>query len=86
MQFGGRWTNIDTVILISNGIVFAINGTFLICFGSLGDYGSWKKGILIFWTFVCWATQFAFLGLKHPSQYKSAIAIYIVTCEYHAFP
>lgn len=80
VQFGSRWTNIDTVVLISNGIVFAFQGLFLICFGSMADYGPLKKWILIFWTIVCWATQFAFLGLQNYSQYKAAIGVYIVTC------
>lgn len=80
VKFGGSNVNIDTVVLICNGLVFAFQGVVLICFGSMGDYGKWKKWILIISTIVCWATQFAFLGLKDPSQYQAAIGVYIVSC------
>ncbi|KAF3395455.1 Autophagy-related protein 22 [Talaromyces pinophilus] len=79
VQFGSRWTNIDTVVLTSNGIVFAFQAFFLICFGSMADYGPVKRWVLIFWTIVCWATQFAFLGLQDASQYRAAIGVYIIT-------
>jgi len=43
------------------------SGMILLCFGSMGDYGQWKKWILITATLVCWARQFGFLGFKDPS-------------------
>jgi MFS-type transporter involved in bile tolerance (Atg22 family) len=86
VQFGSRWTNIDTVVLTSNGIVFAFQAFFLICFGSMADYGPVKRWVLIFWTIVCWATQFAFLGLQDASQYRAAIGVYIITCKLTNFP
>lgn len=45
----------------------------------MGDYGHWKKWILITSTLICWAMQFCFLGLKDPSQYQSAIGLYVVS-------
>jgi MFS-type transporter involved in bile tolerance (Atg22 family) len=45
----------------------------------MGDYGHWKKWILITSTLTCWAMQFGFLGLKDPSQYQSAIGLYVVS-------
>lgn len=52
----------------------------------MGDYGRWKKWVLISASVVCWATQFGFLGLKHPSQYKIAIALYILTSMNASIP
>lgn len=82
VKFGGGWYNTDSLVLTCNGIIFAISGGILLCFGSLGDYGKWKKWILIVCSIVCWAAQFAFLGLKRGSQYEAAIGIYILTGKY----
>ncbi|KAH6666730.1 autophagy protein [Halenospora varia] len=79
VKFGVKNVNIDTVVLICNGLVFAFQGVILITFGSMGDYGKWKKWILICSTLVCWAMQLSFLGLKDPSQYQAAIGIYVVS-------
>ncbi|CAK7216173.1 hypothetical protein SCUCBS95973_002719 [Sporothrix curviconia] len=79
VQFGTSTMNIDTVVLTCNGLIFAFNGLLLLLLGPMGDYGRWKRWILLGSTLVCWATQFAFLGLKDGGQYKAAIGIYIVT-------
>lgn len=71
--------NIDTVALTCNGLIFAFNGLLLLLLGPMGDYGRWKRWILLASTLVCWATQFAFLGLKNGGQYKSAIVVYILS-------
>ena len=81
VKFGNRNINYSTVILYCNGITFACQGALLLFLGSMGDYGQWKRYILIVASLICWAMQFGFLGLKHASQYKSAIALYILTGE-----
>ncbi|EFX05301.1 autophagy protein [Grosmannia clavigera kw1407] len=79
VKFGSRTMNIDTVTLTCNGIIFAFNGFLLLLLGPMGDYGRWKRWILLACTLICWTTQFAFLGLKNGGQYKAAIVIYILT-------
>lgn len=88
VQFGVANVNISSIVLICNGLIFAFNGVLLLALGPMGDYGHWKKWILLASTLVCWATQFAFLSLKNGDQYKSAIAIYILTSasQHHAPP
>jgi hypothetical protein len=82
VKFGTSNINASTVVLICNGMVFAFQGVLLLFLGSMGDYGPWKKWILITSSVVCWATQFGFLGLKHASQYNVAIALYILSSKH----
>ncbi|OAP60509.1 hypothetical protein AYL99_05511 [Fonsecaea erecta] len=79
VKFGTKNINASTVVLICNGLVFAFQSVLLLVLGSMGDYGPWKRSVLIGASIVCWGTQFGFLGLKHPSQYNIAIALYILT-------
>jgi hypothetical protein len=81
IRFGDRNINASTVVLICNGLIFALQSVFLLSLGSMGDYGRWKKWILIVASVICWATQFGFLGLKHASQYKTAIVLYILSSK-----
>lgn len=82
VRFGSSDVNISTVVLVCNGLIFALNGVFLLVLGPLGDYGRWKRWILLACTIICWATQFAFLAVKDGNQYRGAIAIYILTCKF----
>ncbi|KAL4886059.1 autophagy-related protein 22-like protein [Aspergillus karnatakaensis] len=79
VDFGTRTTPIETVVLVSNGIAFAIQGFVLLCFGTISDYGSLKRWIFALCTVVCWGVQFGFLGLKRPEQYHAAIALNIIS-------
>ncbi|KAH8655436.1 autophagy protein [Xylariales sp. PMI_506] len=79
VKFGTSNVNINSVVLICSGVAFAVQGALLILFGSLSDYGPWRRWVLWISTLVCWAVQFAFLGLKDGSQFKAATALYILT-------
>ncbi|KAL2794781.1 autophagy-related protein 22-like protein [Aspergillus keveii] len=79
VDFGTRTTPIETVVLVSNGIGFAIQGFILLAFGTISDYGSLKRWIFSLCTIVCWGVQFGFIGLKSPSQYHVAIGLNIVS-------
>ncbi|KAH8897438.1 autophagy protein [Thozetella sp. PMI_491] len=79
VKFGAGNVNINSLVLICNGLIFALQGVCLLCFGSMCDYGPWRKWILWTATIVCWATQFGFLGLKNGSQFQGAVALYILS-------
>lgn len=82
VQFGSSNINIATVILIRNGLVFAIQGAILLLFGSMSDYGGMKKYVLALSTLACWGSQFRFLGIKDASRYHSAIVVCVLSCKH----
>ncbi|KAH8892866.1 hypothetical protein GQ53DRAFT_718477 [Thozetella sp. PMI_491] len=77
LDFGGV-KPVSSVILIINGISFAIMTLFFTTIGSCADYGNWNKWILIAATVVCWASQFGWMGVQSSAQYQAAIALYLI--------
>lgn len=66
------------MILIINGISFAIMTLFFTSVGSLADYGVWNKWVLIVATVICWASQFGWMGITQASQWQAAIGVYLL--------
>lgn len=81
VAFGSGSVNINSLVLICNGVIFALQAVCLVAFGSMCDYGPWRKWILWTATIICWATQFAFLGLKNGAQFQGATALYILSSK-----
>lgn len=82
-----RWGNgtkaVASVVLIANGISFAIMTVFLVTVGSVADYGTFGRYLLVVVTLLCWAAQFACLALTVPSRWPLSMTLYIagfVTC------
>ena len=46
--------------------------------GSAADYGSFGRWLLLVLTVLCWALQYGMLAIRHPSQWPSAMGLYIV--------
>jgi MFS-type transporter involved in bile tolerance (Atg22 family) len=86
VKFGASIKDINSVVLVCSGIVCAFQGFILIFFGSMSDYGSTKKWVLIACTLVCWAAQFGFLGLSQPIQYRIAAALFILASKNNSIP
>jgi MFS-type transporter involved in bile tolerance (Atg22 family) len=47
--------------------------------GSAADYGSFGRWLLLALTITCWALQYGMLGIREPSQWPVAMAMYIVS-------
>lgn len=67
---------------MSNGIAFAFQAFILIFLGSMSDYGSAKRWVLLTSTLVCWASQFGFLSATEPSRYRAITGMYILSSQY----
>ena len=77
MNWGGKNTTINSFILDTNGILFAVQLVVLLIIGPYADYGTWRPWLLIFWTVVGIACSFAFFGLIHPDQWAIATGFWI---------
>jgi len=49
LHFLGRDRTINSIVLLANGISFAIQVVLFLILGSFADYGTWRPWILIFW-------------------------------------
>ena len=76
LMFLGRYRTINSIVLLSNGISFAIQ-LFLIL-GSLADYGTWRPWILVFWSIVAFGLGFGWLGVHSEDKWPTATGLYMI--------
>ncbi|KAH7887427.1 MFS general substrate transporter [Phlebopus sp. FC_14] len=69
---------VASVVLVANGISFAIMTAIFTTIGSAGDYGTFGRWLLFVVTVICWAAQYACMALTSPSRWKLAMALYII--------
>lgn len=80
---GGNKTKAFTsVILITNGLTFLFQALLFVGIGSLADYGNWNPWVVRGFSVLCWAVEFGFLGVKTPSKWRIAMALYILSGRY----
>jgi MFS-type transporter involved in bile tolerance (Atg22 family) len=78
LQFLGANRTINSVVLLANGISFAIQCVLFLIIGSTADYGKWRPWILIFWSVVAFALGFGWLGVHTQDKWPTATGLYMV--------
>jgi len=70
-----RIASVNSTVLITNGLSFAIQAALFLVIGSFADYGRWRPYITIVFTILTWAVSFAWLGVQSPEKSALPIAI-----------
>ncbi|GAW00214.1 MFS general substrate transporter [Lentinula edodes] len=78
LPYLGKVRDINAIVLLTNGISFAIQAALLLLIGAWADYGRWRPNITIFFTILAVAVSFAWLGVDDPSQWRAGTALYIL--------
>lgn len=78
LQFLGAYRTVNSIVLLANGISFAIQVVLFLLLGSMADYGKWRPWILIFWSVVAFALGFGWLGVHTEDKWKVATGLYMV--------
>lgn len=68
----------NSIVLITNGISFALQAALFLIMGSMADYGSWRPHITTFFTLLAWGVSFGWLGVMEPSKWQVGTALYIL--------
>ncbi|RAO70074.1 uncharacterized protein BHQ10_006086 [Talaromyces amestolkiae] len=76
--FAGKLRSINSIVLLCNGISFAIQIVVFLVIGSFADFGTWRPNILIGLSLVAWAIGFGWLGVHEAGQWEAATGLYIV--------
>ena len=66
-----RWTHlipVNSIVLITNGLSFAIQAVLFLTVGSLADYGVWRPHITTAFTLLGWGVSFGWLGVMTPDK------------------
>ncbi|CAO1627727.1 unnamed protein product [Parajaminaea phylloscopi] len=78
LAFAGSMRNVNSIVLLLNGISFAIQAFILLTVGSAADFGRGRPWILIVATVISLGVGFGWLGVTHADQWKSAAALYVI--------
>ncbi|KIM46588.1 hypothetical protein M413DRAFT_259322 [Hebeloma cylindrosporum] len=78
LPWAGRTKSVSSVVLIANGISFAVMTMMFTTIGSAADYGTFGRWLLLVITCICWASQFAEMSLTIPSRWPLAMALYMI--------
>ncbi|KAI9688684.1 MAG: hypothetical protein M1822_001041 [Bathelium mastoideum] len=78
LYFAGLNRTINSIVLLSNGISFALQCIVFLIIGSFADFGSWRPNILIALSFVAWGIGFGWLGVHTEDKWRVAVGLYIV--------
>lgn len=63
LPFLGRVRTVNSIVLLCNGISFAIQTLVFLLLGSFADFGTWRPNILIGLSFVAFGIGFGWLGV-----------------------
>ncbi|KLO05189.1 MFS general substrate transporter [Schizopora paradoxa] len=78
LPWGKGTKSISSIVLVANGLSFAVMTLIFTTIGSAADYGNFGKWLFFAMTVICWAAQFASVSLTTPARWKSAMALYML--------
>ncbi|KAJ5921940.1 hypothetical protein N7516_009643 [Penicillium verrucosum] len=78
LDFIGRPRTVNSIVLLSNGISFAIQVVVFLVIGSFADFGYWRPNILIGLSIIAYAIGFGWLGVHTSDNWHVAVGLYMV--------
>ena len=78
LTFIGQPRTINSIVLLCNGISFAIQVVVFLVIGSFADFGHWRPNILIALSIVAWGIGFGWLGVHSWDKWQVGVGLYIV--------
>ncbi|KAF4619178.1 hypothetical protein D9613_004862 [Agrocybe pediades] len=78
LPWAGGTKSVSSIVLIANGISFAIMTLIFTTIGSAADYGTFGRWLLFVITVICWASQYAEISLTVPSRWPLAMALFMM--------
>lgn len=78
LPFLGRTRSINSIVLLSNGISFALQVAIFLFLGSFADFGSWRPNILIALSIIAFGIGFGWLGVHTEEKWHVGVGLYIV--------
>ena len=74
----GQDRTINSIVLLANGISFAIQIVLFLLIGSFADFGSFRPNILIVLSIAAWGIGFGWLGVHTEDKWVYGTGLYIV--------
>ncbi|THH07184.1 hypothetical protein EW145_g3561 [Phellinidium pouzarii] len=78
LPWGSGTKSVSSIVLVANGISFAIMTLIFTTIGSAADYGTFGRWLFLVLTVICWGAQFASMSLTSDDRWRAAMALYII--------
>ncbi|KAF7558552.1 hypothetical protein G7046_g5617 [Stylonectria norvegica] len=78
LMFAGRERDVNSIVLLANGMSFAIQAALFLIIGAYADFGTGRRWILLIWSIIAYGIGFGWLGVHDPSKWRVATGMYIV--------
>ncbi|KAK2594712.1 hypothetical protein QQS21_007562 [Conoideocrella luteorostrata] len=78
LYFAGRERDVNSIVLLCNGISFAIQAALFLIIGAYADFGTGRRWVLLVWSLVAYGIGFGWIGVHEAEQWKTGIGLYIV--------
>jgi len=78
LYFAGRSRTITSIVLLANGISFAIQIVVFLIIGSYADFGTYRPNILIVLSIIAYAIGFGWLGVHTGDKWQTGTGLYII--------
>lgn len=78
LRFAGRDRNVNSIVLLTNGVSFALQAALFVVIGSYADFGSGRRWVLVVWSLVSFGVGFAWLGVHVPERWQAGVGLYVV--------
>lgn len=77
VNFAGRRRDVNSTVLLCNGLSFAIQTALFLVIGAYADFGTGRRWLLLGASILAYAVGFAWIGVRDASQWKVAAALYM---------
>ncbi|PQE32026.1 hypothetical protein CJF32_00001627 [Rutstroemia sp. NJR-2017a WRK4] len=77
--WNGGTKEYSSVVLIASGLTFVSQSIIFLTIGSLADFGNWNPWVVRGFSLLSFIFEFGFLGVDHASQWRTAMALYILS-------
>ena len=77
LTFAGRERDINSTVLLCNGLSFGIQTALFLVIGAYADFGTGRRWLLLGTSILAYAVGFAWIGVHDAGQWKIAAALYM---------
>lgn len=78
LLFAGRERDVNSIVLLANGISFALQAVLFLIIGAYADFGTGRRWVLMVWSVVAFGVGFGWLGVHTADKWHYATGLYIV--------
>ncbi|KAF8512989.1 autophagy-related protein 22-like protein [Gautieria morchelliformis] len=79
LPWGSGTKSVSSVVLVANGVSFAVMTALFTTIGSAADYGTFGRWLLLVVTVISWGAQFASISLTSPDRWGAAMGLFMIS-------